>query len=154
MKKYWSIVLYLVIAAAVGIASYYYYSRGNEQITLGQDEQVQTSDEIAIEQPAANTLIGTPLAIVGKARGSWFFEGVFPVKLVDADGKTIAQGFVQSQGNWMTDDWVDFMGTLQFPTNNIQTAKGKLIFMNDNPSGLPANAKNFEWPIKFAESNK
>jgi hypothetical protein len=78
----------------------------------------------------------------------WYFEGSFPVELVDQYGNTIASGFVSSQGEWMTKEFVPFLGTLQF-NNYIKGQPGKLILKKDNPSGLPENDDSIEVPIVF-----
>lgn len=103
--------------------------------------------EIIITSPQQNQIINSPLKIGGKARGSWFFEAVFPVKLLDNNGKQIAFGQAQAKGDWMTSDFVDFSAVLNF--SPPATNSGVLLFQNDNPSGLLENSKEFRLPIKF-----
>jgi hypothetical protein len=87
------------------------------------------------------------LKIEGKAKGSWFFEAVFPMKLVDSNGKEIAFAQAQAQGDWMTYNFVSFIAELNF--EKVETDTGVLIFHNDNPSGLPENSKEFRLPVRF-----
>jgi len=92
--------------------------------------------------------IASPLAISGKARGSFYFEATFPVKLEDAHGNVLAQGHAQAKSDWMTSDFVPFTATLTF----VQPAPGTvgtLVLMNDNPSGDPANQKELDIPVVF-----
>lgn len=105
-----------------------------------------TSD-IRVTAPARNALVTSPLRVTGSARGSWYFEAVFPVKLLDANGREIARTQAQAQGNWMTSNFVPFVATLQFV--KPATSTGTLILENDNPSGLPANAKSISIPVRF-----
>jgi hypothetical protein len=88
---------------------------------------------IAVESPAPGAEIESPLSIRGRARGSWFFEGDFPVVLEDANDNIVATGFVTAQGEWMTKEFVPFTGTLSF-TKPEQGGRGSLIFKKDNPS--------------------
>lgn len=105
------------------------------------------SDEVKIVRPQAEEKIVSPLEISGQARGQWFFEAFFPVKLVDANGKVVAQGKALAESDWMTTDWVNFIVQLEFA--RPATESGVLILQNDNPSGLEQNAKQYSLPIKF-----
>ncbi len=49
------------------------------------------SDLINVSAPLANAKVTSPLLVKGQARGTWFFEASFPVKLIDAKGVTLAQ---------------------------------------------------------------
>jgi hypothetical protein len=104
---------------------------------------------IRIDMPAPNQFVASPLRVAGEAKGGWYFEASAPVKILDANGKTLGEGFVTAQGEWMTENFVPFEGTLRFtpPT----TSTGTLVFSNDNPSGLPENQKTFSIPVKFVQ---
>ena len=105
------------------------------------------ADEIQVELPKADDVISSPLAVKGKVRGFWFFEASMPVSVLDADKKVLAKVPVQAKGEWMTEDFVEFEG--QIPFTKSTTPTGFVLFENDNPSGLPENAKSFEVPIRF-----
>lgn len=96
-------------------------------------------------------IVSSPLTITGRARGV-YFEGSFPIELVDGNGKTLVQGTAQAQGDWMTSEFVPFTATLTFakPT----TATGTLIFRNDNPSGLPENSIEYRIPVRFSTTEQ
>jgi hypothetical protein len=85
--------------------------------------------------------------VSGEARGRWFFEASFPVKLLDGDGAIIAQGIAEAQGDWMTADFVPFMATLTF--DPPATSAGTLVLERDNPSGLPENDASVQVPVQF-----
>jgi len=95
-----------------------------------------------------NVVIQSPLVIKGEARGSWFFEAAFPVKLLDANGKEVATGQAEAKFDWMTQNFVPFEATIDFPA--AETKTGTLVIIKDNPSGLPQNADEFEIPVVFA----
>ncbi|MDD2646924.1 MAG: GerMN domain-containing protein [Patescibacteria group bacterium] len=103
--------------------------------------------EIIVTSPQPNAIISSPLLLEGQAKGTWFFEASFPVKLYDANGNLLAQMPVQATEDWMTEDFVHFKGEMTFDQGLATT--GKLIFQNDNPSGLPQNRKSFEVPVQF-----
>lgn len=112
-----------------------------------KQKQPKNSSDIIISLPKAGATIVSPLDFSGQAKGSWFFEASFPVKLIDSDGNIIASTQAAAQGDWMTQDFVSFTGRLQF--NAPKGNQGSLVFENDNPSGLPQNHKQFLLPISF-----
>lgn len=93
--------------------------------------------------------IKSPLTITGKAVGNWYFEASFPVELLDGNGKSMMIVPAQAQGDWMTSSFVPFSVMLSF--SKPATATGTIVFKNDNPSGLPENAKEVRIPIRFVE---
>ncbi len=114
-----------------------------------EDPQAHMEEDpmIRLDEPAANALAQSPLEVRGEARGPWFFEGSFPIELRDANGKTLAQGPAQAQGEWMTEEFVPFSGQLAFGLP--ETATGELWLIKENPSGLPENEDHRVVPVKF-----
>ena len=113
-------------------------------------------DLIEIFSPLPNSVIVlsspvTKVEVKGRARGMWFFEASFPMKLVNTVGDTIATGIAQADGEWMTTEYVPFTASLSFSASVEQTGKtGTLILKKDNPSGEPANDDAFLVPVQFA----
>ncbi len=102
---------------------------------------------IHVSSPLPNEEIKSPLVVEGEARGNWFFEASFPVKLLDENGNEIAKGSAQAQGEWMTTNFVPFKVTLTFKTSTTKT--GILVLEKDNPSGDPNRNDSLRLPIKF-----
>lgn len=102
---------------------------------------------IRLESPQTDALVQSPLTVRGQARGTWYFEATFPVKLIDANGKVLVAQAASAQSNWMTEDFVPFTSTLLFPTPSTTT--GWLILSKDNPSDLPVNADELKIPVRF-----
>ncbi len=114
--------------------------------------ELEKQDLIRVSKPRPNELIKSPLEIVGKARGYWFFEADFPVRLLDvldANGKEIGIGIAQTKSDWMTEDFVPFEAKLEF--QKPATKKGVLILEKDNPSGLLEHADELRIPIRFSD---
>jgi hypothetical protein len=88
---------------------------------------------VVVEEPVPGATVASPLTVTGRARGTWFFEGDFPILLEDASGNTVAAGFVVAQGEWMTTEFVPFQGSLEFTHANAGQP-GWLVFKKDNPS--------------------
>ena len=104
-------------------------------------------DIIYINTPRPNSLVVSPLVIEGEARGTWFFEGDFPVQLLDGDGREVAVGFVSSNEEWMTEAFIPYYGELVFEIPNTTT--GTLILKKDNPTGLPEHDDMLYVPVRF-----
>ena len=108
---------------------------------------LEKDDLIHIDMPRPNDLVQSPLMISGEARGYWFFEADFPVKITDSNGKIIGAGIARALSAWMVDDFVPYELVLEF--ENPETEKGTLILERDNPSDLPENDDSLIIPVKF-----
>ncbi len=101
--------------------------------------------QLALPSPGAT--VSPPLRIEGVARGTYFFEGSFPVRLEDGDGNELITAPATAAGDWMTDNWVGYSAILEFTPPKTET--GTLILERDNPSGLERNAHRLRIPIRF-----
>ena len=116
---------------------------GNEQ---------EKSNLISISTPRPNDVVQSPLWIEGEARGGWFFEGDFPIRIYDANGKELGVAVAQAEGNWMTQDFVPFHALLEF--ENPETETGKLVLEKDNPSDIRELDDSLIVPIKFGQGSQ
>lgn len=106
------------------------------------------SDRIFVQAPLPGAMLRSPLVVRGQARGNWFFEGDFPLRLLDRDGRELARGYATAQGEWMTGDFVPFAGTLVFEPPP-GTATGWLVLHKDNPSEHRELDEVLELPVGF-----
>ncbi len=109
--------------------------------------ELEKIDLIKISNPRPNQEIESPIIIEGEARGFWFFEASFPVKIFDENNNLLGEIIAQAQSEWMTENFVPFHATLEFPTPSTKT--GKLILEKDNPSGLPEHDDQLIIPVVF-----
>lgn len=114
---------------------------------IANPQPVQYKDLVYVEGPLRGTKVTSPLVVSGRARGNWYFEASFPVKLLDGNGNQIAIAPAQAQGDWMTVDYVPFSVTLTFA--QPVTATGTLILQKDNPSGEPQFDDFVSIPVTF-----
>jgi len=110
-------------------------------------QEVQYKDLVHVNAPLPGAKVGSPLTVTRRARGNWYFEASFPVKLLDGNGNQIAIAPAQAQGDWMTVDYVPFSVTLTFA--QPVTATGTLILQKDNPSGEPQFDDFVSIPVTF-----
>lgn len=127
---------------------------GNGEIESAASSSVVASAGSSEEQamvtvlnPLPGAVVTSPLTVTGEARGNWYFEASFPVRLYDGNGTEIALGIAQAQSDWMTTDFVPFLAQLIFTPP--ATATGTLVLEKDNPSGLPENADFVTVPVAF-----
>ncbi|MBI5139741.1 Gmad2 immunoglobulin-like domain-containing protein [Candidatus Nomurabacteria bacterium] len=104
-----------------------------------------SADLIEVDLPFPGAVTGKSFSVTGRARGYWFFEASFPLELLDQNGKTIARGFTQAEGEWMTENFVPFKGDIKAPESYI--GKATLVLHKDNASGLPEHDASISFPI-------
>jgi len=109
--------------------------------------ELEKQDLIRVINPRPNQTIESSLVVEGEARGYWFFEASFPVKIFDANNNLLGQTIAQAKSEWMTEDFIPFQATIEFSIPTTET--GKLILERDNPSGLPENEDQLIVPILF-----
>lgn len=109
--------------------------------------QESVNSDVSVFSPKSDETIKSPLKISGEARGTWFFEGSFPVILKDKNGNVVKEGFVTAQKDWMTQDFVPFIGELEFEIPEV--TRGELVLKKDNPSDLREYDKSMSVPVNF-----
>jgi len=110
---------------------------------------LEKQDLIRITQPRPNDTVSSPLDIKGEARGYWFFEASFPVKLYDGNNNLLVAIPAQAKSDWMTENFVPFEAIIEFQKPTTQN--GTLVLEKDNPSDLPQNADQLIIPVYFSE---
>lgn len=160
--NHWISILAMAIFVifSLGVVAFLYYQNQQLKSMLASFQPQTTPTPTAstsptpnpempiVSSPSANMKVVSPLKVTGTVPAGWMFEGVFPIKLVDASRKLIVQGQAKEKlaGSWQGGLPVDFTATLMFKT---ASGSGFLILQNDNPSGIPANSKTFEVPVGF-----
>lgn len=86
--------------------------------------------------------------ISGTARGMWFFEGTFPVEVVDQEGNVVGRGQAKAEGKWMTENFVPYTVNIQ-TTGATVGAMGSILLKKDNPSGEEDKNDLLEVPVIF-----
>lgn len=146
----------LILIAVLLVAGYFAYKNYGSKLTNVLPSPLKTvpSSNVDVEnlpviiEPKAGSRIASPVKIRGTVPPGWMFEGVFPIKLVDANRNVIVQGSATEEvpGAWQSNATEYFTVTLSFST---QAKSGFIILENDNPSGDPAKSKTFEVPVTF-----
>lgn len=106
-----------------------------------------SADVVVVDLPYPGAVTGKEFSVVGKAR-AWYFEGSFPIEVLDKNGARLAVSYVQAQGDWMTSEWVPFKGEIKVP--HTYSGPATLVLHKDNPSGLPEHDASMSFPITIA----
>jgi hypothetical protein len=106
-----------------------------------------SSDNITVNLPYPGAVVGKEFSVIGKARGTWFFEASFPVQVLDKDGNVLFATPAQAQSDWMTENFVSFKADIQIPQSYIGPAT--LILEKDNPSGILSKDASISFPINI-----
>lgn len=115
-----------------------------EEVTGNYNEKLSF---IRLDTPWPTAPIKSSVTVTGEAR-TWYFEASFPVTVETESGVVLGTGVAQAQGDWMTDQFVPFEVTVEFPPQTAFT-RGYLVFHKDNPSGLPEHDDSMRVPITF-----
>lgn len=144
MKKIFISIIVVILMVAVAIGVF---------VSLRQkkNQNEEESADVIVTYPIKNQIISSPLSIEGKARGTWFFEASFPIKLLDKNNNQLAVAIAQAQSDWMTEEFVSFKAKLSW--NSLTQMDGILVFEKDNPSGLLENAGEFRLPVVIGISD-
>lgn len=134
-KEYWLLII-LTLVIIILIGALFFVGNGKNANSDIKGLSIKSGQEIT-----------SPLSIEGQAKGSWFFESNFPIKITDKDGNVLGTSYVQAQSDWMTEDFVPFKGVITFSSET--GGEGFLILSKDNPSGLPEYDKSISIPITF-----
>ncbi|MFA7682242.1 MAG: Gmad2 immunoglobulin-like domain-containing protein, partial [Candidatus Peribacteraceae bacterium] len=110
--------------------------------------ELEKTDLIRVDQPRPGGTLTPETVISGEARGTWFFEGDFPVIVENAAGEVLFITHATAQGDWMTEDFVPFTVTLE-EADFGNAEGGTLVLKKDNPSGLPENDDALRVPVMF-----
>lgn len=142
------LIIFVAVAILVLTASKMMSSRFLRFLpNIKSDSVSELSDLINVERPKPGAIVTSPLLINGMARGYWYFEASFPVRIFDDHGIELGVAIAQAGGDWMTKEFVPFAAILEF--KKPSTEKGVLVLQKDNPSGLPEHDAELRIPIGF-----
>lgn len=152
-KTDYNLILIFFVLITTLYFCYSYFLKQSEQDPVLIERKQYTDNSIINQEKSIihnivpNQKISSPLLIRGQAKGTWFFEGSFPIKLLDQNYKEIVVTTAQAKNDWMTEDFVNFESILEF--EKIIEQRGFVLFQKDNPSGLTENDEKIYIPIFF-----
>jgi hypothetical protein len=101
--------------------------------------------QLKVETPTPHARLTSPFKVSGQAPGFWYFEAIFPIALVDENGKLLAEAPGQAVDNWMTVQPVRFETEVKFTVT--EETRAWLVFTKDNQSGEAVNDGEVRIPV-------
>ena len=114
--------------------------------------ELELQDFIRVHKPRPNALIKSPVIMEGEARGSWFDEGLMPVRFADEAGDTIVSATARAEGDWRKDDFVPFRLEVKYILSDSEPSRGLIILDKYNPEHKPASREALLIPVIFEKS--
>lgn len=141
--------LFLLLIVVVGAGAAYWYLERPTAGPVGASTEFESKHgvSVTVTEPRSGDTITSPLKVSGIVPGSWSFEANFPVDIVDANHKPVAQGYATVTGDWMTEKPVKF--TSSIPFKPPVTDEGFVVIHKANPSDDEATDDSVEVPIRF-----
>lgn len=109
-----------------------------EEKKIGGEVLSEKGQKIYLENIKSGDTIDMGYEIKGEVSGNWFFEGSFPVRVLNIQGEVISSLFAEAKSDWMTEDQVPFSVIIDFPLE--EEGAFVLQFEKSNPSGLDDNS--------------
>ena len=134
-KRVAGLALVALIVSACG--------HSDTQATKAETQSSQTAETrlrdaatlaVLVDLPA-NAVLISPIQISGTADSRFFHEGVFPVRLLGANGCLLGEAPAIPTGDWMVPGQVAFEATLTFRATPGTSAV--LVFEQDNVGEYP-----------------
>ncbi|MDX9739004.1 MAG: GerMN domain-containing protein [Candidatus Dojkabacteria bacterium] len=94
--------------------------------------------------------VGSTLS--GSIKGGWFFEGEFPVRVLNEDMEILDTLLAKATEDWMTEEDVSF--ELKLDIDIHESSKVILRFERSNPSGLVENDDYIDFPVMLEVESK
>lgn len=139
-----------LVALVVILVGIWYFAQGPRMSVEGGFTYINASDDLVrLELIQPGNLVLRQFTVTGEARGMWYFEGSFPVEVLDKDGNVIGQAPASAITDWMTEEFVPFRVTLDVGT---YSGPATLVLKRDNPSGLPENDASLSVPIEVFDA--
>lgn len=141
------LILLILIISGAGYFAVQQARNPKEEPVKGN--ALEKYDLVRVSTPRPGTFVENPVLVEGEARGYWFFEADFPVRVLDVTGQELGIGIAHALDEWMTEEFVPFRASVQFM--EPFSKEGVVVLEKDNPSGLQEHADELRIPVRFAE---
>jgi hypothetical protein len=115
-------------------------------ITVYETALAHNTDMFEEVSVSSGDIVKSKSKVTGEVRGTWYFEGMFPVELRTGTSTVVWQGGAKANSNWMTTNFVPFSVTLNYAPFGTSTP-AMLVLKKDNPSGDPINDDELQIPV-------
>lgn len=100
--------------------------------------------------PRVGDLVRSPLTVTGSAPSDWYFEGEFPIRLLDSRGTVLGKSLARAQRGWTRAGAVPFIAHFTF--RRARASEGVLVLEKEILTGRRVNPVLWRIPVRFTES--
>ena len=142
----------IIIVIVIGLVVWFGFMKKSVEAPVDTIEEITEKitynntdkEHIVVDLPLPGEVTGKEFKVVGQAKG-FYFEGSFPVDVLDSQGKILVQTYATAQDDWMVDTFVPFEANVKVP--DAYTGPATLILHKDNASGLPEHDASMSFPF-------
>ncbi len=109
-----------------------------DDIKTGGDVLSEKGQKLYLDNIKSGDTVDIGYEVKGEVLGSWFFEGSFPVRVLNIQGEVVSSLVASTSDDWMKETTVPFSIVINFPLE--QEGAYVLQFEKSNPSGLDENS--------------
>lgn len=119
-----------------------------DQSSAEQDDLAALqANGISVTAPAPRARLTSPIRVEGTAQNDWYFEAVFDVRLVGADGATLDEAPAQAQSDWTVPGPVPFIADLTF---DVAAETNAVIVLREDTTGEKPEIRSVRIPVVLA----
>ena len=108
----------------------------------------QPDAPVQVLSPRVGDLVRSPLTVTGSAPSDWYFDGEFPIRLLDSRGTMLGKSQARAQRGWTRAGAVPFIARFSF--RQARSRDGVLVLEKEIPSGRRINPVLWRVPVRFA----
>jgi len=151
MKKIFTFIILILILFVLASLVFDFGRRIPDMTIVDQKALMATTTEndtlpIVVYIPKDNQEVENPIIIKGKAKGSWFFEGQFPIDLIDTSGNILSSSVAIAESDWVTEKYINFSSELTY-SKSTTTKQVIVVLHKNNSSGNPNFDKQILIPV-------
>jgi hypothetical protein len=148
MKKTILIILAIVLLLLAIVAVFFLTNNNDEEETEANRNYIESRDgeRLYLDELREGDRLEIGSVVTGEVSGTWFFEAVFPVNILNRQGETIGNLIAEAQDEWMTEDLVPFSFEFNIEINEEEDVI--IVFENANPSGLEEHEDSAEITVR------
>jgi len=132
-------------AAETTVPALFKAVREGTSLLFIRDMVNSTENDVRLTAPVFGSEISSPVVLRGSARGPWYFEAVFSAEVLSESGEVIGEGFVEAEGEWMTESFVPFRGEIELKEG--YSGPAVVVLNKANASGLPEMEASVSVPV-------
>lgn len=118
---------------------------------FAQGMNINENDFVKVSKPEYNETIASPYTVKGEAKGSWFYDNAFPIKLFDEKGNLVAETMAKTKEKDFKDtDFVSFEATLEFWIP--KTELGTILLEKGRSLGSLESVQSLSISVRFSEN--